>query len=57
MIRGRRRNLFIHKVVNENGYWIQGDDNIAQVACEHFNEIFNCEEILSMSILWNEFQG
>ena len=44
MIRGRRRKLFIHKVVNENGIWVQGDDNIAQVACEHFNEIFSGEE-------------
>lgn len=44
MIRGRRRKLFIHKVVNENGVWVQGDDNIAQVACEHFKGIFSGEE-------------
>ena len=44
MIRGRRRKLFIHKVVNENGVWVQGDDNIAQVACEHFKGIFSEEE-------------
>ena len=30
VIRGRRRKLFIHKIVNEKGYWIQCDDNIAQ---------------------------
>ena len=35
VIRGRRRRkLFIHKIVNENGDGIQGDDNIAQVSCE-----------------------
>ena len=44
MIRGRRRKLFIHKVVNEIGVWVQGDDNIAQVACEHFKGIFSGEE-------------
>ena len=29
-----------------DGDQLQGDDNIAQVACEHFKEIFNCEEKL-----------
>ncbi|XP_015058305.1 uncharacterized protein LOC107004576 [Solanum pennellii] len=46
VIRGRRRKFFIHKVSNENGDWIQGDDNIAQVACEHFKGIFTGEEKL-----------
>ena len=32
--------LFIHKIVNENGDWVQGENNIAHEACEHFNTIF-----------------
>ena len=44
MIRDRTRKLFIHKVVNENGVWVQGDETIAQVACEHFKAIFSGEE-------------
>ena len=46
MKRGRKRKLFIHKVVNENRDWIQSDDYIAHVACEHFKDIFNDEEKL-----------
>ncbi|XP_015084239.1 uncharacterized protein LOC107027648 [Solanum pennellii] len=44
IIRGRRRKLFIHKIVTENGDWIQGENNIAQEACEHFNNIFTGED-------------
>uniref|UniRef100_M1DB34 Retrotransposon protein, unclassified n=1 Tax=Solanum tuberosum TaxID=4113 RepID=M1DB34_SOLTU len=40
LMRGRRRKLFIHKVRNDNGNWIQGDDNIAKAACDHFQELF-----------------
>ncbi|KAG5631316.1 hypothetical protein H5410_003033, partial [Solanum commersonii] len=29
LIRGRRRRLFVHKILNENDEWIQGDDQIA----------------------------
>ena len=43
VIKGRRRKLFIHKVVNENRDWIQSDDYIAHVACEHFKGIFTGE--------------
>lgn len=32
VIKGRRRKLFIHKVVNENGVWVQGYYNTAHVA-------------------------
>nr|XP_019067280.1 uncharacterized protein LOC109119268 [Solanum lycopersicum] len=44
IIRGRRRKLFIHKIVNKNGDLIQGENNIAQAACEHFNSIFKGED-------------
>ena len=43
IIRGRRRKLFIHKIVNKKGEWIQGENNIAHEACEHFNTIFTGE--------------
>ncbi|KAK6803130.1 hypothetical protein RDI58_000914 [Solanum bulbocastanum] len=46
LIRGRRRRLFIHKVLNEKEEWIQGDDHIAQAACDHFQNIFTGEEKL-----------
>lgn len=32
--------LFIHKVRNEEGDWIQGDSEIIVVACKHFQDIF-----------------
>ncbi|XP_049358013.1 uncharacterized protein LOC125822632 [Solanum verrucosum] len=40
LIRGRRRRLFIHKLIREDGEWIQGDDVIAETACDHFQKIF-----------------
>ncbi|XP_049399716.1 uncharacterized protein LOC125863741 [Solanum stenotomum] len=40
LIRGRRRRLFIHKIIREDGEWIQGDEVIAEAACEHFQKIF-----------------
>ena len=43
IIRGRRRKLFIHKIVTEKGDWIQDENNIAHEACEHFNTIFTGE--------------
>ncbi|XP_069145909.1 uncharacterized protein [Solanum lycopersicum] len=46
IIRGRRRKLFIHKIVTENGDWIEGENTIAQEACEHFKNIFTGEEKL-----------
>ncbi|XP_069145607.1 uncharacterized protein [Solanum lycopersicum] len=44
IIRRRRRKLFIHQIVTENGDWIQGENNIAQAACEHFTTFFNGED-------------
>lgn len=40
LIRGRRRRLFIHKILNDDDEWIQGDEQIAETACEHFQDIF-----------------
>jgi len=43
LIRGRRRRLFIHKILNDKTDWIQGDEHIAKAACEHFQNIFTGE--------------
>ncbi|XP_049348970.1 uncharacterized protein LOC125813524 [Solanum verrucosum] len=40
LIRGRRRRIFIHKIIREDGEWIQGDEVIAEAACDHFQKIF-----------------
>ncbi|KAK6791450.1 hypothetical protein RDI58_010531 [Solanum bulbocastanum] len=46
LIRGRRRRLFIHKILKDDDEWIQGDEHIAQAACEYFQDIFTGEEKL-----------
>ncbi|XP_049410619.1 uncharacterized protein LOC125873814 [Solanum stenotomum] len=43
LIRGRRRRLFINRPLREDGEWIQGDENIAKEACDHFQQIFTEE--------------
>ncbi|XP_019251233.1 PREDICTED: uncharacterized protein LOC109230164 [Nicotiana attenuata] len=40
LIRGRRKKLFIHKIKNEEGEWIQGDENIGKAACGYFQDLF-----------------
>lgn len=45
LISGRRRKLFIHKIQDEEGTWIQGDEAIANTACQHFQHIFTGQEI------------
>lgn len=45
-IRLRRRRLFVHQILTGNADWIQGDDNIAQVSYDHFNDIFTVDEKL-----------
>ncbi|KAH0646562.1 hypothetical protein KY284_034446 [Solanum tuberosum] len=40
LIRGRRRRLFVHKILKDNDEWIQGDEHIAKAACDHFQHIF-----------------
>ncbi|XP_015161044.1 uncharacterized protein [Solanum tuberosum] len=44
LLRGRRRRLFIHRVTGDDGEWIQGDENIADAACSHFQQIFTAED-------------
>lgn len=40
LMRGRRRRLFIHQICTDTEDWIQGEENIAKAACEHFQNIF-----------------
>ncbi|KAG5580316.1 hypothetical protein H5410_050943 [Solanum commersonii] len=40
LIRGRRGRLFIHKLIRDDGEWLQGEDNIAMAACDHFKNLF-----------------
>lgn len=44
LMRGRRRRLFIHKISNDPGDWIQKDENIAKTTCDHFKDIFSGKE-------------
>lgn len=46
LMRGRRRRLFIHKICNDQGEFLEGDEVIATAACEHFQKIFIGEEKL-----------
>ncbi|XP_015160504.1 uncharacterized protein [Solanum tuberosum] len=40
LMRGRRRRLFLHKICTENEVWIQGEEQIAQVACDYCQQMF-----------------
>ncbi|XP_015160445.1 uncharacterized protein [Solanum tuberosum] len=44
IMRGRRRILFIHKVCIGNEEWVEGYENIAKAACDHFKNIFTGTE-------------
>ena len=44
IIRGRRRKLFVLKIISEDGEWIHGEDDISQTSCAHFEKIFIGEE-------------
>lgn len=44
LMKGRRRKLFIHQICKENDVWVQGNENIAKAACEHFQHIFTGHE-------------
>ncbi|XP_015165490.1 uncharacterized protein [Solanum tuberosum] len=44
IMRGRRRKLFIHKVCIGNEEWVEGYENIAKAACDHFKNIFTGTE-------------
>ncbi|XP_055825760.1 uncharacterized protein LOC129894213 [Solanum dulcamara] len=45
LIRGRRRKLYIHRIQTEEGSWVQGDTEIAEAACKHFQDIFTREGV------------
>jgi len=53
IMRGRRRKLFIHKVCIGNEEWVEGDENIANAACDHFKNIFTELNNPSMRIYYN----
>lgn len=42
--RGRKQRFFIHKISDDHGNSIDGDENIATVVCSHFEGIFTGEE-------------
>ncbi|KAG5598514.1 hypothetical protein H5410_029884 [Solanum commersonii] len=46
LIKGRRRRLRIHKILRDDGEWIQDEENIANAVCDHFQQIFIGEEKL-----------
>ncbi|WMV23932.1 hypothetical protein MTR67_017317 [Solanum verrucosum] len=39
-MRGRRRRLFLHRICTENEVWVQGEEKIAQAACDYYQQIF-----------------
>ncbi|XP_019260712.1 PREDICTED: uncharacterized protein LOC109238686 [Nicotiana attenuata] len=40
LIRGRRRKLYTHKIKDENGQWIQGDEAIGKATCDLYHDLF-----------------
>ena len=40
IMRGRRRRMLIHKIENDNGEWIQGEENIARETCDYYKKMF-----------------
>ncbi|XP_049364527.1 uncharacterized protein LOC125829333 [Solanum verrucosum] len=41
IMRGRRRKLFIHKICTAEDTWIQGEENIAKVSYDYFQNMFS----------------
>lgn len=33
--------MFIHKIKNEEGEWIQGDEKIREAVCDYFQNLFS----------------
>ncbi|XP_069143473.1 uncharacterized protein [Solanum lycopersicum] len=52
VIRGKRKRMFINKLMDDSGAWIHGEENIAKEACDYYKGIFSAnndkiqEEIL-----------
>nr|XP_016490751.1 PREDICTED: uncharacterized protein LOC107810475 [Nicotiana tabacum] len=40
LMRGRRRKLFIHKIKDLEGEWVQGDEAIVEAACDYYQDLF-----------------
>ncbi|XP_010315021.2 uncharacterized protein [Solanum lycopersicum] len=40
VIRGKRKRMSIHKIMKDNGNWIEGEEYIAREACEYYEKIF-----------------
>ncbi|KAG5609440.1 hypothetical protein H5410_020721 [Solanum commersonii] len=40
LMRGRRRRLFLHRICTENEVWVQCEEQIAQAACDYYQQIF-----------------
>ena len=55
LIRGKRKRMSIHKILNDNGGWIQGDENIARETCEYYQGFFTGKKEKKMRICYNIF--
>nr|XP_010313000.1 uncharacterized protein LOC104644619 [Solanum lycopersicum] len=40
VIRGKRNRMAIHKLMDDSGNWIEGEEDIAKKACDYYEEIF-----------------
>ncbi len=40
LIRGKRNKMTINKLMDDSGNWIQGEEKIAKLACDYYEEIF-----------------
>ncbi|XP_075103645.1 uncharacterized protein LOC142178218 [Nicotiana tabacum] len=41
VLRERRKRLQLHRIKNNRGRWVKGDDKIARTAIRHFSKLFN----------------
>ena len=41
VIRGKRKRMFINKLMDDCGAWIHGEENIAKEACDYYKGIFS----------------
>lgn len=55
VIRKKRRKLYIHKFQDDDGEWIEGYENIANIVCNHFHHIFTGEEKIIQEEVLNLF--
>ncbi|XP_004248595.1 uncharacterized protein [Solanum lycopersicum] len=43
VIRGKRNRMAIHKLMDDSGNWITGEENIAKQACDYYEGIFTAK--------------